>query len=155
MQTKTICSLFGKRLPYSHNEENEINVYLSVLIFLTPLWHYFQFIFSVQLFPATLSCAFVFSPSSFLPLSPSVLRSTQRQETKAEVSPYHRPALALRTSAQRPSLSATGPKAPATTSPTSTVSGSPPSIGRSTRSRRQRRSKQASSCHASVAARSA
>lgn len=82
-------------------------------------------------------------------------RSTPQQEMKAAVSPCRRPARAWRTSAQRPSSSATGPKARVTTLPTSTASGSPPSISRSTPSRPQRRSKPDSCCRASAAARCA
>lgn len=81
--------------------------------------------------------------------------STQQQEMKVEGSPYHHLAPALRTSAQHRSSSVTGPKAHATTLQTSTASGSPLWTSHSTRIPQQRHWKQASSCHASAAARSA
>lgn len=55
----------------------------------------------------------------------SLLCSTQQPALRAAVSPSCLPVPVWRISAQRHSLSATGPRAPATTSPISTASGSP------------------------------
>lgn len=74
---------------------------------------------------------------------------------KVEGSPYRRLVPALRISARHRLSSVTGPEAHATTLLTSTASGWPLWISLSTRSLQQRRSKQASSCRASAAARSA
>lgn len=99
-------------------------------------------------------CLCLFTSLMFFPLH-LCPRSTQQQEMKVVVSLCHRLGPVWRTSGQHRSSSATGPRAHATTLLMSTASGWPPWISPSTPSRRQRRSKRASSCHASAAAKSA
>lgn len=98
-----------------------------------------------------------FSFSAVSVISSGLHHSTQQPALRAEVSPSCLLALVWRTSVQRRSSSAAGPRAPATTSPTSTASGSPLWIpGRSLSIHRRRRPwREASSFPESAAAKSA